>query len=124
MKLTNRQIISSAPSFGDLLNLKLPVKTSFRIAKVVKLIQSALDDYNETLDKIKGNYAEKDDDGKFKVVDENQLVIENFGEFQADVNELLDIENDLEIKKIRLKDFGNIVVEPSVFLAIDWFIEE
>jgi hypothetical protein len=63
MKLTNRQIVESCEALSELNTLKLPVKTSFKIAKVSRIINELLKDYMETLKKLQEEHSHKNEDG-------------------------------------------------------------
>ena len=123
MKLTNRQIVDSIAAIQALNVLKLPVKASFRIAKTARTIDEVLVDYNETMRKLREEYAEKDEDGKIKV-DGDIIVFHDMDGFMKAREELLGIETEVNIKKVDLDDFGGVEIEPSVLSSITWLIND
>lgn len=123
MKLTNRQIVDSITAIQTLNTLKLPVKASFRIAKTARTIDEVLVDYNDTMKKLREEYAEKDEDGKVKV-DGEMIIFHDLDGFIKAREELLEIETEVNIKQVDLDDLGSVEVEPSVLSSITWLIND
>lgn len=123
MKITNLQMVASVPAFNELNKLKLPVKTSYWIAKASRLIEESMKDYREALTKLQQKHAELDDDGKVKTK-EDVVIFKSPEAFQEEYAELLSLEVELNLKKISLDDFGDVHVEPSFLYHLDWFLED
>jgi hypothetical protein len=103
--------------------LKLPVKTSFTLAKLSRKIDVVLKDYQKTLSELQDKHAQKDEVGERVVVDD--IIQFNDQEaFAAEFSELLDCESEIKSKKISLSGFGSVQVEPSLLYHLDWLIEE
>ena len=123
MKLSNRRLLNSVPSLNKLNGLKLPVKTSFKLAKLSRTVETVLKDYQKTLTSLQDKHAEKDDDGE-KVVVDNTVKFKSEEAFKEEFEELLDCEAEVSSKKISLNDFGTVEVEPSFLYHLDWLIKE
>lgn len=128
MKLTNRKIVSDANFLGTLTNKQLPVKVSYAIAKNVSKIESELKIYNDERQKLLDKYCIKDEEGKNKIDENNQLRIsdEHLESWTKDVEELLNIEIEIDIHKFNINDLLNSTCEmtPSELILIDYMIEE
>ena len=123
MKLSNRQLVDSVESLIKLNSLKLPVKTSFRLAKLSRCIDVILTDYKRTLEGLQEEYAKKDSEGE-KVVIDTLIQFNDKEAFDKAFQELLDCDNELEIKEIPVKMFGTVDIEPSLLYYLDWLIKE
>ena len=125
MKLTNKQIINSIDSLKNLSGKELDVKTSFIIAKNIKVIDEISDIFISEKMKLVNKYGTKDKEGNLKVEDNGAVEIakNNLKEWNRSYAELLKIENDVDIQKIKLNDL-DIKVSAQELLAIEYMIEE
>ena len=123
MKVTNKQLLESVDALRVLNGQKLPVKISFKVAKNSRAINESLKDYTETLKKLQEEHAEKDEHEKPKV-EENRFVMKDQEVFNKAYEELLDIENEIPAKPIKLDDLGSIELPPSVLMALEWLVQE
>lgn len=127
MILTNRQIVNSVTSLKTLSDLKLPAKVSYKFGRIISILNSLLESYQAALSKLQKEYAEKNEDGSVKSTvdgDKTTFQLTDVVGFQGEVRELLDVENDVNVRQISVGDLGDCNVEPSVFVPLDWlFIE-
>ena len=125
MKLTNKRIINSIDSLKNLSSKELDVKTSFKIAKNIKVIDEISNIFVEEKRKLVSKYGTKDEEGSLKVDDNGVAEIDkdNLEEWNRSYSELLEIENDIDIEKIKLSDL-DIKVSAQELLAIEYMIEE
>ena len=125
MKLTNNVIVNSIEALKNLSCKELDVKTSFKIAKNIKVIDEISNIFVEEKRKLVSKYGTKDKEGNLKVDDNGVAEIDkdNLEEWNRSYAELLEIENDIDIEKIKLSDL-DIRVSPQELLAIEYMIEE
>jgi hypothetical protein len=123
MKLTNRQVVHSISALNTLNSLKLPVKASFKLAKTSRELDATLQVYNNTLQKLQDEHCERDEDGGVKS-EGNKIVLKDVAAFNKAFEELLLIDNDVKVKRLKVKDLGNISVEPAVLYQLDWLLED
>lgn len=128
MKLTNRKIVQDANFLGALTQKQLPIKISYAIAKNVSKIEKELDIYNKERQTLLDKYCIKDEKGKNKIDENNQLKIadEHLETWNKDINDLLDIEVDIDIHKFKLDDLlnSNVDMTASELMLIDYMVEE
>jgi len=121
MKLN--QIIGSQESLAKLLELKIPIKVSYKVSKLINKIQPDLKIYEEKrMDLFK----------EYGVLDEEKQVYnlkpENIEKFSEDLKTLLDTDIDMsfgegkELEKIKINDLSG-EIEPKYLIALDWLIE-
>ena len=125
MKLTNKQIINSIDSLKNLSSKELDVKTSFIIAKNIKAIDEISDIFISEKMKLVNKYGTKDKEGNLKVDDNGAVEIanNNLKEWNRSYAKLLEIENEVDIQKIKLSNL-DIKVSAQELLAIEYMIEE
>ncbi len=123
MKLA--QLVGSEESLVKLMALKLPVKVSYKLSKLVFKMQPDLKIWQEKrleLFKEYGDHDEKTD--LYTVKPENAV------KFQEELAKLLDIDVDLDFapdkpfEKISVADLGNIEIESSTLINLDWLLSE
>jgi len=129
MKITNGMLegLTRTDVLTRLLNCEtLPVKVSYQLAKLSKLLDESLKFYLQEKNKILDRYCKKDDNGKFIVVD-NSLVVQEGKEeqFHSTMREMFEIENDIPMErvKINLDDIPKGIVSPANFAFLELFIE-
>lgn len=129
MKLTLRKLVKDAPQLANITNKQgLPRKMSYAIAKNTKKIENELEIYNLERQKLIDKYCAKDEKGKNKIDENNQLRIldENMDDWNRDISELLDIEVEVDIHKFKIDDFYNSECDmtPAELIVIDYMIED
>ena len=123
MKLN--QIIGSQESLSKLLELKLPIKVSYKISKLINKIQPDLKIYEEKrMDLFK----------EYGILDEEKQVYnlkpENIEKFSEDLKTLLDtdIEVDFgegkELERISIASLGDVQVTSQDLIKLDWLFTE
>lgn len=125
MKLSNRKIIENINALRMISQKQLPVKISYFVAKNMAKIERELKIYDQERKKLLEKYAEKDEDGQF-IVEDGNIKIADIDNWNRDIKELLDIEVDVKIHKLKLEDLlnANIDITPAELMSIDYMIEE
>ena len=128
MKLTNRRIVNDATFLSNLANKQLPIRVSYAIAKNVSKIESELEVFNAERQKLLDQYCVKDEEGKNKIDENNQLRIdgEHLESWSKDLEELLDIEVEIDMHKFNINDLlnSNCEMTASELMLIDYMIED
>lgn len=128
IKITNRKLVENIKLIAQVSQKQLPPKVSFTLSRNTDHIDSVLKTYNKENEKLIEKYVEKDEHGKPELTDNRlDFVYKEDGDkekFKADRDELLDIENEIEIRKIKLDDLNDIQFSAAEFRAIDYMIEE
>ena len=128
MILTNREMVTFLNSVGIIKEMALPVKASYAIAKNIKKIEKEIEVYNEERAKLLDKYGEKDEDGNLVVSEEQNIKIvpENVEKWNKDLNELLDIEVEVDIHKLKfsvLEESGTVMSISGIH-SIDFMLED
>lgn len=128
VKITNRKLVENIQLIAQVSQKQLPPKVSFTLSRNTDHIDSVLKTYNKENEKLIDKYVKNDEHGKPELTDNRlDFVYKEDGDkekFKADRDELLDIENEIEIRKIKLDDLRDIQFSAAEFRAIDYMIEE
>ena len=128
MEISNKLLIESSNALKEITTFSLPIKTSFKIAKIVRQVQPTIDAYEEVLKNLQEKYAEKDEEGKPRVNDTDnpgikQILLSDAEKFSKEYQELLDAINEITIEKLTIEDFGEAEIKPNLLVQLSWLIE-
>lgn len=132
MEISNQQLIASVEALNQLLQLSLPAKAAFRVARLVKQINEPLQTYNEVLKQLQEQYVSKDEDGNAVTLphpnnpEVRQLVFEGEAQeaYHKAAKELQETTVDLSITPLNIEDLGDIEVKPGLLFDLDWLFLE
>lgn len=128
MKLSNLKLVNDAAGLSQLTQKNLPVKVSYAIAKNMTKIEGALDLYGKEKQKLIDKYSVKGEDGKTLIGENGTITIQHelLEDWNADIKELQEIENEIDIHKfdINLILNGNYELMPGELMLIDYMIED
>ncbi|MBN1050314.1 hypothetical protein [Clostridium botulinum] len=127
MIITNKEMQNKVQVLNNISNKQLPVKCSYSIAKNIEIINSELKIFEKEKMKIINEYTEKDENGENKVLNNRFVFIEDKEEeCNKKYNELLDIEIELNLRKININDLinSNINFTPGELVDLDFMITE
>ena len=99
MKLQNRTILNFLTA--DFRGKKLPLKLSFALKLNTDALKGSLNAYNEQRQELIDKHAEKDKDGQ-PVIKNNSYIMKDQAAWETDMNELLDMEVEANIKTVDL----------------------
>lgn len=100
--MTNQEILKVIKGLDDLSQLKLAlnIKTSYNLARLKSILTPFVDTIQEKQMELYRKYGEEND-GTITVPKEKIPLLE------AELNELLNIENKIQFTKFKLDDFGD-----------------
>lgn len=120
MKLTNQQIYTrfiEMEQFLQSYNDYISIKIAFYIQKNFQNLKQASELIEMGRNNIVKNYGVINDD-------EIEIKAENKEMFLKELEDLFSIEQDLDIKMIKLEDLGNIQLTPVQMQALMFMIED
>ena len=107
------------PSLQKLIAQDVPIKIAFKVGKIIKVLDSEYTVFEESKKKLFEKHGEENIEKNLEVKPENMKV------FTKELNELLSIEVDIDIEKIKLEDLGEEVkLSPIDASNLDILIEE
>ncbi|MBP3939497.1 MAG: hypothetical protein IK955_08810 [Clostridia bacterium] len=107
-------ILNAREAAKKLMGQELPVKVSYRVAKLIKAMNSEIEVYDQERIRLCEKYGELDKKkGEYKISETT--------EFYKDLNSLLDIEVSLDVRKVSLPE--TLSITPADILSLSDFIE-
>jgi hypothetical protein len=131
MLVKNAQIANDAvvQAINTLASAKIPARAGFILAQNLEMISKLAETYEKQRVKLVEEFAEKDADGKpVTVPAENgrtniKLDPARVVEFNKQFEELLNVETELALKKIKLDDIGAVELTTGELANILWLID-
>lgn len=117
MKLTNGEIFSAREPLKKLMEERLPVKCSFKLAKLANKLNVGLKDIEDARNGLIKKYGTKNEKGRLEVKPDSP----EYEKFVEEFNDLMDIEVEVVVERISLPE--SLEIEPSTLIALEKFIE-
>ena len=128
MGIANRRLVENIGIMHQVAQKQLPVKVSYALSYNIDKAESALKIYEKERRKLLEKYCEKNKDGSIAVGSDGRSAKfkdEKAREsFKKDVESLLDIEADVNIRKIKLTDLAGTNFSAAEISAISDMIDE
>ena len=126
IQVSLNDILNSIPVFREVSTKTLPVKTAFRIARLIRELDKENTTFDDSRRKIIEKFAERDENNNMKQTEEGNIVIQTDKiEFcNKEMTDLLNMVVEVNADKLNIDDFGDIEITPIQMLAMDSFIEE
>ena len=129
MKLTVGDCYNVKPALDDLYATKLPVVTAFRVKKIVNAVNGEISvadpERIKIFEKFKVPFVEGEN--RYDIEKWSKQHPQKAKEADAEYAEFMKHEVELDIKNfkpIKVKDLGDIVIEPQILDVLEKFIEE
>jgi hypothetical protein len=118
MNIKLEQILTSVVSLRNISEERLPIKTSFKLKKIIKEVDENILIYEESKRELLEKYGEKQDDINYKISEANQEVLEN------EHQQLIETEVTLGFEQIKAEELENSNISPKDLQILDWLITE
>jgi hypothetical protein len=121
IKLKVGQLVNMVPALEHVAALKLPPKTSYWLARRLKVLGPEVAVFEKKRDELIREYGTPDDKGQTAVKQDSK----KWPEFAAKVNALVEAETEVEINKIQVEELQatDSAVTPSDLLLLDPILE-
>lgn len=113
-----------------LISKKVPVKTAYKLVKVVRKVNEILLNVNAKKQEIVIKHIERDEKGNpvLEMDNEGNIIpdrvkIANDENYQKDMQNFFEQEHELDVNKININDLGEIDIEPIQLMFLMWLIE-
>ncbi len=105
MKLTNNQLYQMVQEFNSLTSdnsIYIPAKANFFIQKNISLLAAAAQEIETERMKIAQHYGElNEEENNYKIPEDKMSIV------AKELNDLFSIEQEFDIKKIKIEDLGD-----------------
>ena len=121
MKISNAELMNVKVPLQELAKVKLPVKTSL---EVLKLIQK-LNEFLVPVEQVQTNLIKQYGHSEVDAPNSGRVVIlpsdENYPKFMEEIAELVGQENEIVFNKVKLPE--TLEIEPGVLMALEKFVK-
>jgi hypothetical protein len=125
ISVTLEQLINGSDAFKALSQRPLKARTAYAVGKILKLVDTEMQSFNDARMELIRKYGEKDDNNELKADEQGNVHIpsEVLDNFNNELRDLLDTSVELNVNKIRIDDIEDINFTPSEMAQIGDFIE-
>ena len=125
IKLKISDLLNSTEALQKLAGKELKAKLAWQVARVLKLAEKEIQDFNETRMNLIKKYGEKDENGELVTDENNNCKINNefINDFSNELNELIESEIEINANKIKIEDIENIDFTPAEMTQLEVFID-
>jgi hypothetical protein len=126
MNVKNGDLLAAIPALKEIVKVPLPVRASFRIARLIREVEAAVQDVEAARLRLVERFAERDSEGNYtpaldaegKLV-EGSVNVTNPEGFRREFAELLGMETGIAAEPLSLVDLGEKVdLAPAVLLGL------
>ena len=124
--MQNREIIANLCNLNKFSQDKLPVKLTYAIARNIKMLNAAVETFDEIKKKLLDEYAIKDSEGNIEVDEHDSSITVKDGkgeEFSAKVKELLDIDVNINVHMVPFEVVESLNLSVTDMFAIDFMLD-
>lgn len=119
MKLKNNNIVKASEALSKLLNTNLPVKQAYKIKKTLASIKKQTEFINEQRNELIKKYGVEKEEG-YAISNDDK---ESMKKFMDDFNELLEMEEEIDVRTLTLDDLERIELTANELETIEFIIE-
>lgn len=125
IRITLNDILNSVQIFREISVKPLPIKTAFRVARLIRELDKENTTFETSRRAIIEKYADRNENGEMKQTEEGNIIIqqENIIECNNELNDLLNTEIEINADKLNIDDMGDIELTPAQAYNIEAFIE-
>ena len=125
IKITLEQLLNSSDSLKALSQKQLKARCAYAVGRLLKAADNEIASFNETRLELIKKYGEKDENGELKNDEQGNVHIpqEVISEFNAELQDLLKTEIEINANKIKIEDIGDVEFTPAEMSQLDEFIE-
>lgn len=106
-------IASAFPALQKLASVELPLKLLYSVSRLLDKIEPEMTFYNSERDKLIIKYGEREDDGAFKIKQENMA------DFEREMNDLFMIDVALDVQQIVLPMLDGVKMSYNEMKALE-----
>jgi len=119
IKIKLGELLNSREPMAKLLGKELPVKTAYKLSKLVKEVNNEFKNFEEQRQNLVKKHGKEDENSKSFTVPKEKVE-----EFQNEINDLLKVEVEINQNPISVNDLASIQASPVDLAAMEKFIVE
>lgn len=115
MKITMMKVLNIREELDALFTKDIPIKASWKISKFIRQIENEYNDFQRNRTKIQDKYIDK----TIGKVPDDKLEL-----FRNDIEDLLDVEVELNVEPIDIKELGDVSMPPLALAKMAFMFSE
>ena len=126
IEITVQEMIDSIDVLKEINNKKMPAKTAYQFARIIREIEKELQSFQDARSKLIEHFGKKDDTGKL-IEDENgniEIVLEKQEQFKKEIEDLMQSKIQINCEQINLEDILDNKFSPAEINKLFLFIKE
>lgn len=125
IQVTLNDILNNIQIFREISMKTLPIKTAFRVARLIRELDKESATFDESRRIIIEKYAERDENGEMKQTEEGNIILQQdkIAECNNELNDLLNTEIEINADKLNLDEMGDLELTPAQVYNIEAFVE-
>jgi hypothetical protein len=117
-------LVESLEAIKVIANQKLPVTTAYKLSLFLKKVDPELTTWETKKNELIKELGNKQVDEKGKETGNFVVAPEKVKEFTEKIDAILNEKITIVIPEIKLKDLGDLKIEPRYLAGLDWMIKE
>jgi len=126
IEITVQEMIDSIDVLKEINNKKMPAKTAYQFARIIREIEKELQSFQDARSKLIEHFGKKDDTGKL-IEDENgniEIFLEKQEQFKKEIEDLMQSKIQINCEQINLEDILDNKFSPAEINKLFLFIKE
>lgn len=118
MKIKLEKLVASLEPLRNLFSKEIPISIGFHISKTIQAIEENMKLYDESRTALVKKYGKENKDGTFNIPPKSVK------EFEAEHQELLNTEVELQAEEISIARLGDVKMSSSDVYTLNWLLTE
>lgn len=118
MQIKLGELKNAEPALNKLATAQLPIRTSFKVKKMLRSISGDLQDFEAKRIELVKKYGEANDKG------DTQVKPDNLPSFLKDMQDLSDVTINVDVDKVKLSDLGSVEFSAVELMGLEQFVED
>lgn len=118
-------LVNGTPALQKLADAPLKAKLAWQISRILKVVDTEMQSFNETRMQLINKYGEKDESGEL-ITDEQgncRIMPDKLIDFTNEINELVSTEIEINANKIKMENLDDVNFTPGEMATLEPFIE-
>ena len=120
-----QDLLNSTDALQKLSKMNLKARLAWQVAKLLKVVDEEMQDFNKTRVEVIRKYGNKDENGELITDEKGNCKVEgeNLGSFTKELNELTDTMLSLNVNRLKIKELEELDFTPAEMVQLEPFID-
>ena len=125
IELKIQDLLNSTDALQKLAKMNLKARLAWQVAKLLKVVDEEIQDFNKTRIEVIKKYGNKDENGELITDDKGNCKIEgsNLAIFNKELEELAETKIELQVNRIKISDLEDLDFTPAEMVQLELFLD-